>query len=167
MMVCRGVLFSIDEDLAVRLREIPSDSGRVEFIQDMIESIYFEKHREWLAETDKSWDWMHRALTDGELERDNGTYPLNHVIMGGESLHAANDYIITLKTPEQVRDVAAQLPQITDELFKQRFDQIDDFEIEHSREEDFEYTWGWFTQVRDFWLRGAREGRFVLFTVDQ
>ncbi len=166
-MACRGVLFSIDEDTVRKLRAIQADDDRVEYIQEVIEENYFENHREWLAETDKSWDYMHRALTDGELDWINGEYPLNHVIMGGESLHDGDDYIITLKTPEQVTDVAAQLPQITEDSFRQSFQQIDEFEIEHSREEDFEYTWGWFTQVREFWLRAAQEGRYVLFTVDQ
>lgn len=166
-MACRGVLFSIDQATATKLRAMDDDDDVIEYIQETIEEEYFEQHREWLAETDKSWDFMHRALTDGELGWDNGTYPLNHVILGGESLYGDDDYIITLKTPQQVANVAAQLPAITEEIFTEYFRQIPPSEIGDSFQEELEYTWGWFTEVRDFWLRAASEGRFVIFTVDQ
>lgn len=166
-MACRGVLFAIDIETADALRAVDSDSKRVEYIQEVIEEDYFANYNEWLAETDSSWDWMHRALTDGELDRDNGAYPLNHVIMGGESLHVGSDYIITLKTPQQVADVAAALPGITEESFAEGFRQIDESELNTGFEEDFEYTWDYFNEVREFWLRAAGLGRFVLFTVGQ
>lgn len=34
-------------------------------------------------------------------------------------------------------------------------------------DEDFKYTWYWFTQVRDFYRKAAAVGRAVIFTVDQ
>ena len=34
-------------------------------------------------------------------------------------------------------------------------------------EQDFEYTWRYFQEIRDFWLRATSEGRFVIFTADQ
>jgi hypothetical protein len=34
-------------------------------------------------------------------------------------------------------------------------------------EEDFGYTWKYFQEVRDFWLRAAAESRCVLFAADQ
>ena len=166
-MACRGVLFAIDQETADALLALDSDEARVEHIQEVIEEDFFENHAEWLVETDKSWEWMHRALTDGELDWDNGQYPLNHVIMGGESLHEGSDYIITLKTPKQVSDVAAALAQITEESFADGFRQIDKSELNTGFEEDFRYTWGYFNEVREFWLRAAKQGRFVMFTVDQ
>jgi hypothetical protein len=143
------------------------DQKRLQFIQEQIEEEYFKHQREWLAETDKAWDWIHRVLTDGELDWNNGTYPLNHVVMGGESLNSESDYIISLKTPKQVADAATELCKITEAKFRERFFELDAFEIEHSYEEDFEYTWQWFQSLREFWLRAALEGRYVLFTVDQ
>ncbi len=166
-MACRGVLFSIGETAVNRLRSFDDDEERVEYITEVIEEEYFEHHREWIAETDKSWDYMHRALTDGELGCDNGAYPLNHLILGGESLYSGEDYIIILKTPRQVADVAVQLPGITEAVFAECFRKIPVSEIDHSFEEDCEYTWGWFNEVREFWLRAAADGRFVIFTVDQ
>jgi hypothetical protein len=166
-MACRGVHFSLDEPTVQALKTIDDDQERLQFIQERIEVIYFKHHPAWLAQTDKAWDWIHRVLTDGELDWNNGTYPLNHVVMGGESLYSESDYIISLKTPKQVADAAKALRVITEAEFREKFFQLDEFEIEHSYEEDFEYTWEWFEVLREFWLRAAEEGRFVLFTVDQ
>lgn len=165
-MACRGVLFAIDSETADALRAIDSDDSRVEYIQEVIEEDFFTNHREWLAETDKAWDCMHRALTDGNLGWGNGAYPLNHVILGGESLHEGTEYIITLKNPQQVSDVAAALRYVTAESFATGFRQIDETELNGGFDEDFGYTWDYFNEVRDFWLRAAELGRHVIFTVD-
>jgi len=39
-----------------------------------------------MPESDKAREAMHRALADGQLSWDGGTYPLNHVVLGGEDL---------------------------------------------------------------------------------
>ncbi len=166
-MASRGVHFSLDERSANALRAIIDEQERLQYIQEQIEEVFFKEHPEWLAETDKSWDWIHRVLTDGRLDWNNGTYPLNLVVLGGESLYSESDYIISLKTPKQVADAAIELRKITEEGFREKFFQLDESEIEHSFEEDFEYSWHWFQSLREFWLRAAAEGRFVLFSVDQ
>jgi len=166
-MACRGVHFSLDEPTVNALKAIGGDLERLQFIQERIEEDYFKNHPEWLAETDKAWDYIHRVLTDGELEWNNGTYPLNHVVMGGEPLYSESDNIVSLKTPKQVADAANELRQITEVSFRAKFFQLDEFEIAHTYEEDFEYTWEWFQRLRTFWLRAAAEGRYVLFSVDQ
>lgn len=166
-MACRGVHFSLDEATVLALKAITGDQERHLFLNDQIESPYFENHPAWLAQTDKAWDWIHRVLTDGELDWDNGTYPLNHVVMGGESLYAGREFVMSLKTPKVVSDAASELEQITEAGFRDRFFQLDQFEIEHTYEEDCDYSWGWFVRLREFWLRAADSRRFVLFTVDQ
>ena len=83
-------------------------------------------------------------------------------------LYTESDFIMTLKSPQQVRDVAAALPQITEEEFRRRYFAIDAESYGCPlTEEDFGYTWDWFQGVRDFWLRAATEDRYVLFTADQ
>lgn len=76
--------------------------------------------------------------------------------------------IITLKTPEQVAQVAAELPKITKEWFREHYYKIDEedygFPLD---EEDFEYTWYWFCDSLPFWERATREKKYVLFTADQ
>ena len=166
-MSCLGVHFSLSAAEVQRLRDI-DESERIDYVHEMIEEEYFESHRDRLAESDKAWDAMHRALADGQLTWDGGVYPLNHVILGGELLYTGSDFIMVLKTPKQVRDVASALPKITDDDFRRRYYAINAVSYDQPlSEEDFGYTWENFQVVRKFWDKAASEGRYVLFTADQ
>ena len=166
-MSCLGVHFALSENEVSGLRSQPDDASRLEQLQEEIEQTYFEDHPELLAENDKAWDAIHRTLTDGKLAWDNGKYPLNHVIMGGEPLYSEDDYIISLKTPKQVQDIAAALPSVTESDFRKRYFAIDKSYGSPLSEEDFGYTWENFQSVRELFLRAASENRYVLFTADQ
>ncbi len=163
-----GVHFSLSPEEVRQIRAIDDESERVHYVYEIIEQEYFANQPARKAESDKSWDAMHRTLSDGELTWDGGDYPLNHVVLGGELLYTDSDFIMVLKTPEQVRDVATALPGVTEAEFRRRYFEIsaDSYGVPLS-EVDFGYTWGWFQSVRDFWLRAAFEGRYVLFTADQ
>jgi hypothetical protein len=167
-MGCLGVHFALTEDEVAHLRSLTDEQARLEHLQEVIETSYFEQHPDFKAESDKSWDAMHRVLADGLLSWDGGEYPLNHTVLAGELLYAGTDYIVSLKTPKQVRDIAAALPAITEAEFQRRYSAIDaesyGFPL---TDEDFRYTWDWFQGVRDLYTRAAKEGRFVLFTADQ
>lgn len=167
-MSCLGVLFSLDKEAVDKLKSFKSDEDRLDHLQMEIEEEYFNKYPEKLCELDKSWDAIHRTLTDGKLEWTNGTYPLNHIILGGEILYSKQDYIMTLKTPEQVQDIFKSFDLMTKETFKDKYFKIDKnlygFETTN---EDFEYTWDWFSQSRDFWRRATEDNQYVLFTADQ
>jgi len=109
-----------------------------------------------------------RPNADGEISWDGGDYPLNHTVLAGELLYTDSDYIISLKTPEQVRDIAAALSSITETEFRRRYDAIDPKSYGLPlTDEDFRYTWDWFQGVRDLSSRAAQAVRFVLFTADQ
>jgi len=111
---------------------------------------------------------MHRTLSDGKLTWDGGAFPLNHTVLGGEPLYTDDDYIMSLKTPQQVISVAAALATLTEDEFKRRYEQIDSGSYgSEPNEEDFQYTWEWFQDVRKLYLRAAAEQRYVLFTADQ
>lgn len=167
-MSCLGVHFALTEKEAAHLRSLTDEQARLEHLQEVIEEKYFSEHPDLKAESDKSWDAMHRTLADGQLSWDGGQYPLNHTVLAGELLYTESDYIMSLKTPQQVRDAAAALTAITEEVFRQRYFAIDakNYGMPVS-EEDFGYTWEWFQGVRDLFIRAAKEGRFVLFTADQ
>jgi hypothetical protein len=166
-MGCLGVHFSLSADEVERIRAV-GESERVDYLSEVVEEEFFTHHRERLVESDKAWDAMHRALSGGHLTWGAGEYPLNHVILAGERLYEESDYIVVLKTPDKVRDVAAALPALSKDEFRRRYFAIppDSYGFPLS-DEDFEYTWGNFEDVRIFWLRAASEGRYVLFTADQ
>ena len=166
-MGCRGVHFSLDEQQVSALRATP-EAKRVEYVQEVIEGDLWSDDPSRGEETDKAWDAIHRALTDGGLRYDNGQYPLSHVVLGGERLYGGEDYIISLKSPTQVRDVAAALKDVTRDTLRRGYDGIDaaTYQGELS-DQDFEYTWSWLEGLIDFYRRAAAEGRSVIFTVDQ
>lgn len=167
-MSCLGVHFALTESEAGHLRSLSTDEARLEHVQAVIEETYFGEHPDLKTECDKAWDAMHRALADGQLTWDDGNYPLSHVVLGGERLNSQDDYIISLKTPQQVRDIATVLPDMTEREFRRRYFAIDakNYGAPLS-EEDFGSTWDRFQDVRDLFNRAAKEGRYVLFTAEQ
>lgn len=169
-MSCLGVYFALTQPEVELLRSFEDERDRLEHLKEVIEAQYFEQQPDFLAETDKSWDALHRSLSGGELtwEGREGEYPLNHVVMGGESLYSKDDYIIRLKTREQVEDIAKALEPITEDEFRLRYFKINaETYPTPLSEEDFEYTWGWFEGVRELYNRAAAANRYVLFTADQ
>lgn len=167
-MSCRGVHFALSELEIARLLSFQNGRDRVSHLFEVIEEEYFDGDKQHVGETDKAWDAIHRTLTDGTLSWDAGAYPLNHVILNGELLDAGDDFIMSLKTPGEVKDIAAAVVAITQEAFRRGFDAIDstDFGFDVD-DEEFDYTWHWFENLRDFYQRAATSGRYVLFTVDQ
>jgi hypothetical protein len=167
-MGCLGVDFALTEQEVAHLRSLPDDPSRLHHLLEAIEVTYFREYPDWKAESDKSWDAMHRALADGKLTWDGGEYPLNHVVLAGELLYHQSDHIMSLKTPKQVRDIAEALPAITEVEFRRRYFAIDAVSYGFPMsEDDFSYTWEGFQGVRELYQRAAKEGRLVLFTASQ
>ncbi|MGH7145827.1 MAG: YfbM family protein [Planctomycetota bacterium] len=167
-MGCLGVHFSISEEEVRTLRGFTTDKARLDYFKNELEEKLYALDANFHADSDKAWDAMHRALTDGQLDWDNGSYPLNHAVMGGENLYHHDDYIMVLKSLQQVRDLAKALEPITEADFRPRYFAIDTktYTMPLS-EDDFQYTWEWFQEVRGLFSRAAADGRWVLFTASQ
>jgi hypothetical protein len=167
-MGCLGLHFALNQEEVARFRSIRSDEARLDFLGEHLEEEFWADHPEFVAETDKAWDGIHRALTDGHLDFDQGAYPLSHVIMGGERVYSADDHIMILKTPAQVRDVALALLAVEKQDFRVSYFKIDSVECGYPiNESDFDYTWTWFEVLRTFWVKASDDGRFVLFSASQ
>jgi len=167
-MGCLGVHFALTHGEVVKLKSFATDVERREHLTDEIEETYFGEHEDLKAESDKAWDGMHRTLTDGRFAYDNGQYPLSHVVMGGEVVYGESDYIMVLKSPAQVKDVARAIHALTEAEFKARYRMIDQRNCDWPlSDEDCNYTWDWFQGVRDLFQRAADEYRYVLFTASQ
>lgn len=169
-MSCLGVLFSLNEEEVKKLKAYKTNAKRLEYLQEDIEETYFKEYPERLAELDKSWDGLHRSLTDGNYAWNNGTFPLNHVILGGELLYTKDDYIMSLKTPQEVVEIAKAVEAVTQEDLRNGYNRIpsdDEDYADFLSEEDFQYTWDWFNRSKEFWKLAAKENRYVLFSADQ
>jgi len=163
-MACRGVHFAItDEDAANLLNGQSND-----IVMGVVEAIEEPWNEEWLYQTDKAWEAIHRCLTDGGLGFENGEYPWKLCILGGRQLYSGDDYIVSLKTPKEVSDFASSLCGAPRERLRERYFAISDPEYRaQMSEEDFEYTWDWFNGLPEFFGRSSAARRHVIFTVDQ
>ena len=169
-MSCLGVLFALNKWQVDALRAVPRPEVPA-YIAEGIEEDFFDHHREDLCQLDKSWDAMHRSLTDGTL-RFGGSTPLSGVILGGEvlygSLEGEEDYIAVLKQPEKVRKALETMEKLTDEALRRRYFAIPETDYGFPlSEEDFQYTWAYYRDSLPFWRWAAARGRYVLFTADQ
>jgi hypothetical protein len=163
---CLGVHFALSAEDVAALRRATDDEARREYVQEVLEEQFAGGPR--AAESDKAWDAMHRALSDGHLTWNGGSYPLNHVVLGGEVLYGGDDYIMSLKSPVQVRDIASVIRDLSETEFRERYDTLDrvDYDGELGND-DFSYTWESFQDVRELYLRASNDGLSVLFTADQ
>ena len=163
-MAARGVHFAITSGQLAGVLAASNDDDLMKVI-DQIEDAW---EKEYLAESDKAWDAIHRCLTDGSLLYESGEYPLNHVICGGRQLHRGEEYTVSLVTPEQVKDVSAAIDPLTEDWMRERYFSLlkpDSYDGDIGAE-DFDYTWTWFENVRDLYRKAAASGRAVIFTVD-
>jgi Domain of unknown function (DUF1877) len=161
-MGTRGAFVAMTAEQEQLLVAAAGDQEVLEIIWE-IESSVTEDYRVFC---DSSWDAMHRCLTNGQLDIGKGPYPLDHVVLGPRQLHEGEDYIVSLVTPEQVRDVANALEGIAEEWFQDKYFNVlpKDYAPEYGQE-DFEFTWSYFEEVRDLYARASTEGLAVVFSV--
>ncbi|GAA0496556.1 hypothetical protein Ade02nite_16980 [Paractinoplanes deccanensis] len=164
-MGCRGVLFALTGEQDAALAATAGDDEVMDFVEQ-IEEAWDEP---WLCEVDKSWDAMHRCLSDGTLWLGPRTgEPLELALLGGGHHHKSEDYIVAHVLAGQVPAVAAALEGVGRQWLRERYDRIDPGDYQGVLDDDdFEYTWYYLTEVRDFYKRAAVAGRSVVFTVDQ
>jgi hypothetical protein len=163
-MSCLGVHFALNAEEAAALLAAADNEAVLSFIEALEE----KWDEEWLFQTDKSWDPLHRCLSNGTIFYDEGEYPLNRAILGGKHLYDSDDYVVAYIAPNEVKDVSAALAPLTEKDLRERYDRIDadDYNGEHG-EKDFKYTWDSFLTLREFFKKAAAAGRSVVFTVDQ
>lgn len=158
-----GVHFILEPSVEGRILDADGDDDAVEEIVDEIE----EDESTERCTTDKAWDAIHRCLTDGSLDWDNGTYPLSAAVLGGRHLYDADDYMIIYLDAGQVHDVAKAMEPLDEAWMRVRYAEIDpeDYDAELG-DADFRYTWDNFEDLRDFFRQAADAERAVIFTAD-
>lgn len=166
-MACRGVFFALSSSQREHLLTLNSDNDRLQYIQEDIEGTWDEAH---LLQTDKAWDAIHRCLTDGTLTIARSSTPLGKLILGGTQLYSdTQSYIVNLIEHGELSEISAALRTVTKEWMKGRYEQLrtTDYPQESVSDQDWEYTWDWFSGIPEFIARADGEGRTVIFTVDQ
>ena len=158
-----GVHFAItpEQERSLLAADDNGDSDTVgELLEEIEESCDDDELK---VDSDKAWDAIHRCLTDGTLDPEGGRYPLSHAVLGGRHLH--DEYYVVYITAAEARDVADALQAVDRTWLRHRFDALDDPDYRGARDDDdFDYTWDGFVDVRAFYQRAAAAGRAVIFT---
>jgi hypothetical protein len=160
------MFFALTEDQEAALMATREDTEVRAFVEDV-------EMGDWDAdpldcETDKAWDAIHRCLSDGTLGCGRRLSPLDMTVLGGGHHHEGDDYLVAHLRAGEVVQVAAALEAVDESWMRQRYDRIDPADYQGTlSDEDFDYTWYWFTQIRDFYRKAAVAKRAVIFTVDQ
>jgi hypothetical protein len=157
-----GTHHALDDDtLAVILAATDDDE-----VLELIEQVDNEADGpEDVCRTEEAWDPIHRSLTDGRLQRANGTFPLSAAVLGGRHLLDSETDVAVLVTSAQVRDVAAALRAVTKDALKSGYDTIDPADYTRRlTDDDFDSTWDTFTELVTFFGAAARNGHHTVFT---
>lgn len=158
----RGVLFAVDDEELAKLGEAASDA-EVRAIVDAVEQRWEPDHS---CELEKSWDAIHRALTDGKLAYDNGRGATRLAVLGGKRLYDGDDAIVVARDVDATAAVARALAGWDEAALRRAYFKIDSREYGDLDEEDFQYTWAFFQRMRAFYAEAARAERSVVFVAD-
>ena len=159
-----GMHFAISYDQAMKLLKCRSDEELTAMVGEEIEEAATEEDS---FGTDKAWDAIHRCLSNGTLDVRQGTRPLNMAIFGGNILNKGQDYFVVLLTPTEVKQVADALGQVTEEWMKKKYFDQKFPDYDEKSQEDWEYTWGSFEGLPQFFAAAAARKQHVIFTVSQ
>jgi hypothetical protein len=162
-MACRGTFFALTDAQEAALMATRGDDE----VRDFVVQVDSEWDEDWLCEADRAWDAMHRCLSDGTLGSGRRASALDMAVLGGGRRYGGGEYLAYLQA-DDVAEVAKALEPVTEEWMRERYDRIDPADYQGVLDdEDFDYTWQWFGDVRDFYRRAATAGRAVIFTVER
>lgn len=149
----------------------PDSDTVIEIINEEIEDRW---DTDWLQQMDKSWDAVHRCLGNGTLAVSQSATSAK-AVLGGQHLSSRSDWIVSYLAVSMVPKVAEALEPFAEVEFRRRYFSLRkkflwfDFTDYDGplNEEDFEYTWAYFEEMRTFFGKAAKAKRAVIFTVDQ
>jgi hypothetical protein len=156
-----GVHFAIPAEQAERLLAAEDDDELLAIVEEI------EEQWEVTFASDKGWDALHRCLSNGTLNVEEGEPPLNRVFLGGRVLNREEAYFVVLLEPAEVVDVAAALAKVSHEWLRSRYFEtpFPDYQGDKS-EDDWDYARSSFVGLPEFFRSAAGKGRYVVFTVD-
>lgn len=159
-MAGRGVHFAITEEEADEL--FAADEP-----MDVVERIERQISPEWRFETRTAWHAVHRCLTNGRLEFDDT--PAHRAVLGDADISGSSRFTVSIVSPDEVRQVAAALRDVSKETMLDRYYRIDSaeyaaFGVEKSYD-DFEDTWSLFRGLRALFAKVATTDRWMTFAV--
>ena len=171
-MPCRGWYTGLLPDEENALLAASDIDDRLE----LLESFYLTADQdERIQSVDKSWDAMHRILSGGWLDFEHGDEVLKACVIGGRQLSERDTWIMSYVEPNVVKRGSNAITDISQDWFRTQYFALHTnppgwfvfrYEVDLD-EQDFEYTWDYFTMVRDFYRRMSERGLATVFAADQ
>lgn len=163
-MSCLGVHFALTSGETDRLLAAQSEAEVLNIVKEEIEAQWNE---DWLQETGKEWEAIHRCLTDGPLVPKDSS-PLSKCILGGRQLYHSDDYIVSFLSPEEVKDVTSTIKGIDRQWWEQKYFALNEDDMEFSPDDvGFEESWAYFQELQVFFQKAAQASRAIIFMADQ
>jgi hypothetical protein len=171
-MACRGYYTALLPDEAAALRAAADVDTLLEQLNDIYPAADADGR---IQSVDKSWDAMHRVLCGGWLDAVHGEPAFRACVLGGTQLSDRDDWIISFVEADLVKEVTKAIEGVEEAWFREQYFalrrnppglSVHRYEVDLT-EQDFEYTWAYFSEVRDFYRRAAERGLSVIFAVDQ
>jgi hypothetical protein len=163
----RGTFYAITPDEAEPLLALVGDDDALS--RNVLELYSIERHKShFITPVDKTWDPIHRCLTDGTLRLlGKGQTPLSQCVLGSRSLHAGTHRIVCYVSAEQVPIISQALEAIEIRWFYQQFFNLPSRGFTGPiTDEEFQFTWEYFTSIRNLFERAATHNRAIVFVAD-
>ena len=158
-----GMLYAITDEVLAQLKAQDIDQ-MYDYMLEEIEEELFDTPEAF--QINKAWEGVQFCLGEGTWNEENKV-PYN-VVFGGELILDHNDYVISLKKPEDIKEIVAFLEiNNLQEIIKNNFDKIPEEDFTLPKDEDcFDFLLGWSEGLLEFYKNALDKGLNVIFTVD-
>ena len=158
-----GMLYAITDEALEQLKAQDIDEMYDYMLEEIEEELFNTSEG---FEINKAWEGVQFCLGKGAWNEENKV-PYN-VVFGGELILDHNDYVISLKKPEVIKDIVAYLEANNlQETIKNNFDKIPEEEYTLPKDEDnLTFLLDWSEGLLEFYKNALDKQLNVIFTVD-
>ena len=158
-----GMLYAITDEALAQLEAQDIDQMYDYMLEEIEEELFNTSEA---FELDKAWEGVQFCLGEGMWNEENKV-PYN-VVFGGELILDHNDYVISLKKPEVIKDIVAYLEANNlQKTIKNNFDKIPEEDFTLPKNEDCcDFLLGWSEGLLEFYKNALDKELNVIFTVD-
>ena len=158
-----AMLYAITDEALEQLKAQDIDEMYDYMLEEIEEELFNTSEG---FEINKAWEGVQFCLGKGTWNEENKV-PYN-VVFGGELILDHNDYVISLKKPEVIKDIVAYLETNNlQETIKNNFDKIPEEEYTLPKDEDnLTFLLDWSEGLLEFYKNALDKELNVIFTVD-
>ena len=158
-----GMLYAITDEALAQLEAQDIDQ-MYDYMLEEIEEELFNTSESF--EINKAWEGVQFCLGEGTWNEENKV-PYN-VVFGGELILDHNDYVISLKKPEVIKDIVAYLEANNlQETIKNNFDKIPEEDFTLPKNENCcDFLLEWSKGLLEFYKNALEKQLNVIFIVD-